>query len=207
MICFFDTETTGLPKNWRAPMRDLDNWPRCIQLAWLITDNVGHEISRANHLILPDGWAMPTDPFWQNNAFTQENSILNGKPIYEVLTWFIESINKCHSIVSHNMSFDYNIVGAEMLRTGIRAGHILAKYCTKEIGTDVCRIRQENGRGYKWPKLSELHHFLFAEDFEGAHDALADVFALKKCFFELVRRDVIVLGNIQTKIYQEQWIN
>jgi hypothetical protein len=28
MYLFFDTETTGLPKNWKAPVTDLNNWPR-----------------------------------------------------------------------------------------------------------------------------------------------------------------------------------
>ena len=27
MIFFFDTETTGLPRNWKAPITDIDNWP------------------------------------------------------------------------------------------------------------------------------------------------------------------------------------
>ena len=29
---FFDTETTGLPANWQAPMSDLENWPRLVQI-------------------------------------------------------------------------------------------------------------------------------------------------------------------------------
>ncbi len=33
MYLFFDTETTGLPRNWHAPASDLANWPRLIQLA------------------------------------------------------------------------------------------------------------------------------------------------------------------------------
>jgi hypothetical protein len=35
MYLFFDTETTGLPKNYKAPVTDLNNWPRLVQLAWL----------------------------------------------------------------------------------------------------------------------------------------------------------------------------
>jgi len=30
MYLFFDTETTGLPRNWKAPVTDLDNWPRMV---------------------------------------------------------------------------------------------------------------------------------------------------------------------------------
>ena len=44
MYLFFDTETTGLPKNWKAPITDLENWPRLVQLAWLVYDNIGNKI-------------------------------------------------------------------------------------------------------------------------------------------------------------------
>ncbi|MCJ8276491.1 MAG: hypothetical protein MJK18_06600, partial [Bdellovibrionales bacterium] len=36
---FFDTETTGLPKSYKAPYTDLENWPRVVQLSWLVTEN------------------------------------------------------------------------------------------------------------------------------------------------------------------------
>ncbi len=44
MFLFFDTETTGLPRNWQAPLEDLDNWPRLVQLAWLLMDENGKEV-------------------------------------------------------------------------------------------------------------------------------------------------------------------
>lgn len=31
MILFFDTETTGVPKNYKAPVTDLENWHRPTQ--------------------------------------------------------------------------------------------------------------------------------------------------------------------------------
>ena len=41
MYLIFDTETTGLPKNWKAPITDTDNWPRCVQIAWQLHDEMG----------------------------------------------------------------------------------------------------------------------------------------------------------------------
>lgn len=41
----FDTETTGLQKNWKAPVSDIDNWPRLVQIAWLQCDNSGNVLS------------------------------------------------------------------------------------------------------------------------------------------------------------------
>ena len=191
-ICLFDCETTGLPKNWKAPMQDLDNWPRVIQLAWMVCDKQGVEISRNKHLIFPYGWTMPTEKFWIENGFTQDNSVLNGKPIEPILNLFKIDLNRCSVMASHNLSFDYNVVGAEMIRAGVKVTSKLQKFCTKESGTNLCKIPGQYN-SFKWPKLSELYKFLFSKDFEGAHDALNDVIALKECFFELVNRKVIVI--------------
>ena len=51
MYLIFDTETTGLPKNFRAPITDIDNWPRCIQIAWQLHDSDGTLIENQNFLM------------------------------------------------------------------------------------------------------------------------------------------------------------
>lgn len=61
MYLFFDTETTGLPKNWKAPITDLNNWPRLVQLAFLIFDKNGNKISSGDFIIRPDGFIIPSD--------------------------------------------------------------------------------------------------------------------------------------------------
>ena len=50
MYLFFDTETTGLPKNYKAPASDLNNWPRLVQLAYHLYDNDGNKISEGDHI-------------------------------------------------------------------------------------------------------------------------------------------------------------
>ena len=37
----FDTETMGLPVDWKSPISNLDNWPRLVQIAWFHCDNSG----------------------------------------------------------------------------------------------------------------------------------------------------------------------
>ena len=61
MYIIFDTETTGLPKNWNAPISDLDNWPRAIQIAWQVHDELGHLVEHKDFLIRPDGFDIPYD--------------------------------------------------------------------------------------------------------------------------------------------------
>ena len=46
MFTFFDTETTGLPKNFNAPLSDSENWPRMVQIAWQVHDDDGNLINK-----------------------------------------------------------------------------------------------------------------------------------------------------------------
>ena len=61
MYLIFDTETTGLPKRWNAPITDTDNWPRCIQIAWQLHDEWGNLIEACDYLVKPNGFDIPYD--------------------------------------------------------------------------------------------------------------------------------------------------
>lgn len=189
MYLFFDTETTGLPKNYKAPVEDLENWPRLVQLAWLIYDEQGKEISEGNRIIKPEGFVIPTQAS-DVHGITTERALAEGLDLEAVMREFAEEVKNSKLLVAHNMSFDEKIVGAEFLRKNI--SHDLfttSRFCTKEASTDFCAIPGYYGN--KWPTLSELHIKLFDKDFEGAHDALVDVRACANCFFELVKLGVI----------------
>ena len=58
MYLIFDTETTGLPKNWKAPLTDFDNWPRMVQHSQ-IHDNKGGLMAVKNYIIKPEGFDIP----------------------------------------------------------------------------------------------------------------------------------------------------
>ena len=189
MYLFFDTETTGLPRNWQAPLEDLDNWPRLVQLAWLMVDEKGKEIKGVNKIIKPEGFIIPEEAASVHGIST-ERALKEGVLLNPVLKEFKKGVDEAKIIVAHNISFDEMIMGAELLRK--KHEHKLfdrPKICTMQSSTDYCKI--ENEFGYKWPKLIELHHKLFDEGFDGAHDALADVKACARCFFELKKRGVI----------------
>jgi DNA polymerase III epsilon subunit-like protein len=185
MYLFFDTETTGLPKNWKAPVTDLNNWPRLVQLAYLFYDKNGNKISAGDFIIKPDGFTIPTDAS-RIHGISTERAILEGKPILTVLQDFQSLINQAEYLVAHNMSFDEKIVGAEFLRNRMPdSTSAKRKICTMQSTTNFCAI---NGPyGYKWPKLSELHYKLFRTGFEEAHNAAVDINATAKCFWELKR--------------------
>ena len=56
MYLIFDTETTGLPLRKNAPIEEVDNWPRLVQIAWQVHDAVGNLKSQGNKIVKPDGF-------------------------------------------------------------------------------------------------------------------------------------------------------
>lgn len=185
MYLFFDTETTGLPKNWKASVTDLNNWPRLVQLAYLFYDKNGHKISGGDFIIKPEGFTIPTDAS-RIHGITTERAIREGKVLQVVLQDFQTLINQAEYLVAHNMSFDEKIVGAEFLRNRMPdSTSTKRKICTMQSTTNFCAI--DGPYGYKWPKLSELHYKLFGTGFEEAHNAAVDINATAKCFWELKR--------------------
>ncbi len=189
MYLFFDTETTGLPRNWKAPVTDLNNWPRLVQLAFLYYDNNGNKISGGDFIIKPDGFTIPSDAS-KIHGISTEKALREGHSITSVLQHFQSLIGQSSFLVAHNMSFDEKIVGAEFLRNGMQNSiHSKNKICTMERTTNFCAI--DGPYGYKWPKLSELHYKLFRTGFEEAHNAAVDITATAKCFWELKRLNKI----------------
>jgi DNA polymerase-3 subunit epsilon len=189
MYIFFDTETNGLPKNYKAPMTDLNNWPRVIQFAWIFLNEDLTTYSTNKFFIKPDGWIVPKEAFWTEKGYSTERCESEGTSMKAVLSALINDINRAKYMIAHNVDFDYSVLGAEMLRYDVRASVRTQKICTMKIGTDVCCI--PGNYGFKWPKLEELHRHLFNEDFIGAHDALSDCMATMKCFKEMKLRGFI----------------
>lgn len=189
----FDTETTGLPKNQNLKFTpgNIDNWPRVIQLAWeLVYTDSGEVIRSRSHLIKPDGWEVPKEKFWIENNHSTERCEQFGISIIDALDEFIEDHSKAAVMVAHNIAFDYPTLGSEMLRYGKKCFHKIPKHCTKLDATGVLKIPGKNGLGFKSPKLVELYRYLFNQDFDGAHDALADVKACRLSYIELLKRGV-----------------
>ncbi len=193
MYLFFDTETTGIPVTWNAPLSDLDNWPRLVQIAWLQYDNKGKELSERNHIIKPEGFTIPLDAS-QIHGITTERAQREGIALKTVLNEFAMLIDRSRLLIAHNMAFDEKIVGAELLRN--RMNNSLAqtqKICTMETSTDYCKLPGDYG--FKWPKLTELHSKLFGDGFNEAHNAAVDIRACAKCFWELKRRGIIKISS------------
>ena len=203
MYLIFDTETTGLPKNWRAPLSDSENWPRCIQIAWQIHDTSGDLVEHENYLIQPDAYTIPFDSE-QIHGISTALAKDKGVSLIKVLEKFKKATSKAEFIVGHNVSFDRNIIGAEFLRLGlpdILESKLIIDTCTEETAT-LCKLSGGRGGKFKLPTLSELYCFLFQESFEEAHNATADVEATTRAFLELLRKDVIHPKDFENQVNQ-----
>lgn len=182
MYLVFDTETTGLPKNWKAPVTDLENWPRVIQLAWQFHDESGNMLSAHNYLIQPQGFTIPPASA-AIHQITTERAMEQGKPLAEVLETFTQFLAQTPRLVAHNYSFDSMVLGAEYLRMGQENPFPKQKYtCTMQETIDFVAIPGKYGN--KWPTLQELHTKLFGTGFEDGHDARVDVAITAKCYAE-----------------------
>ena len=188
MYLIFDTETTGLPKRWDAPITDVDNWPRCIQIAWQLHDALGNCIDHQDYLVQPEGFNIPYDAE-KVHGISTELAQEQGVPLDEVLDKFNEVLGRTKFIVGQNVKFDLNIMGAEFVRGDI-ANQLqelpVLDTCTEHTA-ELCKIPGGRGGKFKLPTLTELHEYLFNEPFVEAHNATADVEATTRCFLELVR--------------------
>jgi DNA polymerase-3 subunit epsilon len=183
---FFDTETTGIPRRWRAPVTDLDNWPRVVQIAWVVSSPDGTTAFPESHIVRPEGFTIPPDAT-RVHGISTEKALKEGMSLHEALTRFSAAAGGCDLAVAHNLEFDLNVLGAEFLRAGL-ANPIdgMHSRCTMKESTNFCQLP---GRyGFKWPTLEELYALLFQQKPTGLHDALADTQACARCFFELRRR-------------------
>lgn len=190
MILFFDTETDGLPKRRGALPDEIDVWPRLVQIAWAVGDERG-EPKLANYIIKPEGFVIP-DVVANIHGISHARAMKEGVPLLDVLGAFQDDLDGLEEVSAHNIDFDYGVAGSEYIRAGFwNPLETLRRTCTMRCSTGLCRIPQKNGRGFKWPKLYELHQFLFGCGFEGAHDARNDVAAGLRCYWELKRRGVL----------------
>ena len=202
MFIVFDTETTGLPKNWNAPVSDSDNWPRCIQLAWQLHDDNGKLINNKSFLIKPVDYDIPYESE-KVHGISTDLAKQDGVDLSDVIDKFLFDLDKAKYLVGHNVKFDINIIAAELYRLGIVSKFSDLKVidtCT-ETTANLCKIKGGRAGKFKYPTLIELYDFLFNDSFDQAHNASADVEATARSFFELIRSNI--LSNIDFENFEK----
>ncbi len=193
-ILFFDTETNGLPQNYKLGVSATSNWPRLIQLGWIITNEAGNILKRNSQLICPQSFTIAAE-VTRLTGITTEFARRDGVALADILQEFMADVASASLLVGHNVDFDRHIIGCELYRNSMDYRTLLDKpsVCTMVRSTDFCAIPSKSRYygGYKYPTLTELYTKLFGHAFSGAHDALSDITATKDCYFELLRRGIL----------------
>lgn len=188
MYLIFDTETTGLPRDFNAPITDTDNWPRCIQIAWQLHDENGDLVEAKDYLVKPDGFDIPYQSE-QIHGISTALATERGEDLKVVLEEFNKALAKTKFVVGQNVDFDVNVMGCEFYRMETEtplAELPVLDTCTEHTA-EMCQLPGGRGGKFKLPTLTELHEHLFHQPFAEAHNATADVEATARCFLELVR--------------------
>lgn len=189
-ILFFDTETTGLPKDYSAPAYNIDNWPRLVQFGYILSDYNRNIKEKGSFIINPNGFDIP-DGATKIHGITTDIANKKGISIESGFIKIKELLINVDLLIGHNIDFDINIINSESYRLNNSAIlKDIKTICTKDASANFCALPNN-----KWPKLEELHAKLFGCKFEGAHNALADITATAKCFWGLVDKGVICINN------------
>lgn len=199
MILTYDTETTGLPARSRAP--ELDEQPRIVQLGAVLDDASGKEIMRLDVILALDFENLPekVQKGWVGedgkggaagvHGISPEVSKAYGVNERTAIDLFLDMIEVAELIVGQNIEgFDNFIVtGAARRALGdntldpFRGKRI---FDTMKAGTPLCKLPKKGG-GLRSPSLTALHEHLFGEGFDGAHAAINDVLAARRCFYRM----------------------
>jgi len=185
MILVFDTETTGFLRGtvWTA-----ESQPHVVQFAGVVLDDELRRIHTFAQIVKPEGWEIPEQAA-DVHGITTEYAMKHGWPSSHVLRWFDDAFHECETIVGHNVDFDMGMMHVEHARRYGEPVNTSGKKIVCTMKSSTKHLKLPGPHGYKWPKLEELHRFLFNDSsIKGAHDALVDVNATVKCYDEMKKR-------------------
>ena len=200
MILFFDTETTGIRKGGFIP--------RVVQIGALLTDNQGKTVGELNLLLQPDGFENIPVEASNVHGFSTDFVKNHGVDRYMALNAFFAMMEQADTVVAHNAEYDMDLLQIETdyykdIHNDIQAGTIWqdilneAKvFCTMLNSREILKLPLSEAQAsffkdkgidqqYKNPRLEEAHIHFMGYNFEGAHDAMADVRACKDVYFKL----------------------
>jgi len=204
MILGFDTETEGLVN--RKADATHSSQPHLLQLGAILWTKEGRKVSTLDCIIKPVGFEIKPPilppgvtlaeakaqriPFNASdvNGITHERAMDEGIDRELALEIFSHMCQQAELGIAHNADFD--ILALEAAHHRAEMDHHLPEriVCTMQSTTALCKLEPFRYGSFKWPTLQELHVFLFGEEFTGAHDALTDVDACGRSYFELQRR-------------------
>ena len=197
----FDSETTGLSQTQIISPSTIHLWPHVVQFSYIVFDTESNKIVKIKDSIIkvPDGFII-TEENAKIHGITTEISLAKGTSLQPVLEEFFTDFDTCDHIVGHNVSFDINMIKAELQRLIMNSFNEKLQeylttintstkfYCTMQETIELCAIEMKDkyGRPYKkFPKLVELYQKMFGVTPKNLHNSLNDVIVCLRCFIKL----------------------
>lgn len=206
MNIFIDVETSGLliKKAWKFPSyRELSLYDPCriVSICWLVCQN-DKIVEQAYFIIKPDHFIISHES-QLIHGISQEDADAFGVSLPIILDKLYIAMRNCSNIVAHNIEFDSNVILSECVRYNkndlialIESKHLI---CTMLKGKEFMNVK-------KFPKLIELYKYLYNEDLEDAHNALADTVGCFKCYIKMFPSDpsIFFFKDKEIKLTDEQ---
>lgn len=190
----FDFETSGLPegrRNVEITQETLKNFDSCraVSLSAARFSSRGRLIDTFDAVVYPNDFLI-SEKSIEVHGITQDYAEKNGRPFTEVFVDFMKFIGpRTTTLVAHNAQFDTSVLRSEMIR------HNLNLSLLDNINF-VCTMKLYKERFLKPIKLGELYKDIFGEDFENAHNSLADCIACGRVYPFLIGQTERTLKKI-----------
>jgi DNA polymerase III epsilon subunit-like protein len=150
----------------------------------------GGRLGTEAHLVCPSDFIVPAAAT-RIHGISTARARSDGRPLGWVMECFLGAVAEYGRVlVGHNVTFDRNVIAAEMYRLGYhkeaveKGFYATRSLCLMRTTAAFCDLPGRFGSA-KYPTLAELHRKLFGEDLHACHSALADVEASVRCFFRL----------------------
>jgi DNA polymerase III epsilon subunit-like protein len=174
----FDFETSGLPKGRKPVTQEtLGQYDTCraVSLSAARFSSRGRLVDTFDAMILPTDFTISPGSI-AIHGITEDMARSKGRPFLQVFTDFMTFVGpRTKTIVAHNAKFDVSVLRSEMLRHDIDLSLIddLNFRCTLELYRE---------RFLKPIRLGVLYEDIFGEQFENAHNSLADCIACGRVY-------------------------
>ena len=173
-----DFETSGLPKGRKPVSRETisqHDTCRAVSLSAARFSSRGRLVDTFDAMILPTDFEISAGSV-AIHGITEEMAKAKGRPFVQVFTDLMTFIGpRTKTIVMHNAKFDVGVLRSEMMRHEIDLSLIedLNFRCTLELYRE---------RFLAPIKLTVLYEQLFGEEFQDAHNSLADAIACGRVY-------------------------
>ena len=202
MALIIDIETTGLPIQQAYdiyyPYYNIEkyNTSRIVQFSMMYCDeefNILEEVK--DYIIKADKFSINNSEF---HGIGNELSQNSGIPIQEVMNVFMEYLQKCKYVISHNSDFDISVIKSELFRYGMM--YIIAEletkvvYCSMKDTVNLVKAVTEYGQ-IKYPSLKELYKFVVGYDIMNQHNSKYDVINFHRILKRMYEMKMIRLSD------------